>query len=161
MRAADRVVEAFRLPFHLDGNELYTTATVGVAVSRGDSAVDGLLAEADAALYAAKEDGRNRSSLFNEELRAEVIERLQMESAFRRRARGGEFEVWYQPEFNLDDGRVSALEALLRWRRADGTVIPAKEFIEIAEDSGLIVDIGAVAIRAGFPAGRGMGCCRG
>lgn len=148
VRVAERIVEAFRLPFHVAANEVYTTASVGVSVSLGDADVDGLLAEADAALYAAKEDGRDCSSLFNEELREEVVHRLQLESGLRHALEMDEFEIWFQPEVNLLDGETIAWEALLRWRHADGSITSAADFIEIADESGLIVDIGSVAIRA-------------
>ena len=148
MRVAERIVAAFRGPFHVAGSEVYTTASVGVAVSQGRADVEGLLAEVDAAMYAAKDEGRDCSSLFNEEVRAEVQARLQLESGLRRALERNEFEVWFQPEVDIHGGPVTALEALLRWRQADGGCTAAEEFIQVAEESGLIVEIGAIAVRA-------------
>ncbi|MEQ1703165.1 MAG: EAL domain-containing protein, partial [Ilumatobacteraceae bacterium] len=148
VRVATRIVEAFRLPFKLGANEVYTTASVGVSVSGGGADGDALLAEADAALYAAKEDGRDCSWLFNQDLREEVVHRLLVESGLRHAIELGEFEVWFQPEISLEDGSTVGLEALLRWRHSDGSVTTAGDFIEIADDSGLIVDVGSLSIRA-------------
>jgi EAL domain-containing protein (putative c-di-GMP-specific phosphodiesterase class I) len=144
---AQRLVEVFRSPVHVNHTELFTTASVGISVSRGGTDVDALLAEADTAMYVAKDDGRDRVSLFNDELRAAVTERLRIENGLRHALERDEFRVWYQPEVDLRTGGLTAVEALLRWDRPDGDLYAASSFIEVAEDSGLIVDIGAMVIR--------------
>jgi diguanylate cyclase (GGDEF)-like protein/PAS domain S-box-containing protein len=149
-RVAERIVAGFRQPFHVDQADLYTTASVGIAIAGGTSDANTLLAEADTALYVAKDDGRDRSSLFNDELRWAVTQRLRIESGLRSAIARNEFEVWYQPEVDLVDGSISAVEALLRWNHPGGELHSASRFIEVAEDSGLIVDIGEVAIRRAF-----------
>lgn len=147
MRVAQRLVDAFRTPVHIANAELFTTASVGVSVSRGGTDVHALIAEADTAMYVAKDEGRDRVSLFNDELRAVVTERLRIEGGLRHAIERDEFRVWFQPEVDLRTGALTAVEALLRWNHPDGDLYQAGAFIEVAEDSGLIVEIGAMVIR--------------
>jgi EAL domain-containing protein (putative c-di-GMP-specific phosphodiesterase class I) len=142
VHAAWRIVEAFREPFVFIGAEMFATASVGVAVASVDSKADDLVREADTALYVAKDEGRDRVSVFNEDLRAEVTARLTIEGELRHALERGQLEVWYQPEVELATGRVTAVEALLRWRHPDGSIRPAGQFIEVAEETGLILHIG-------------------
>ena len=141
-RGAQRVVDSFRSPFSAKDTELYATASVGVAVSSASSDADDLVREADTAMYVAKDDGRDRVSLFNEELRAAVTSRLSIESNLRHALERSELAVWYQPEIDLATESVIAVEALLRWHHPDGTLYTADRFIDIAEETGLILDIG-------------------
>ena len=147
VRLAQRLVEAFRSPVRVEHTELFTTASVGISVSRGGTDVDALLAEADTAMYVAKDEGRDRLSLFNDELRAAVTERLRIENGLRHALERDEFRVWYQPEVDLRTGALTAVEALLRWDHPDGDFYTADAFISVAEESGLIVEIGALVIR--------------
>jgi diguanylate cyclase (GGDEF)-like protein/PAS domain S-box-containing protein len=140
--AAWRVVKAFREPFLIDGSEIFTTASVGVALTAGGADPDDLVREADTAMYVAKEEGRDRVSVFNEDLRATATRRLNTEAELRRALERGELAVWYQPEVDLVTGSMVAVEALLRWHHPDGGVRTAAEFIDIAEDTGMIADIG-------------------
>ena len=151
--AAGRLMEAFRLPFLVAGRELYTTASIGVTIATvaadGKPATDAgaMLREADAAMYAAKAAGRDRVSVYNEDLRALVSARLAVESDLRNALKLGQLAVWYQPEVDLRTGRVIAVEALLRWHHPDGTVWTADRFIHVAEDTGQILTIGAWVLR--------------
>ncbi len=145
-RIGERVVAGFRDPLAVGELALITTASVGLsvatpAVGATDDPV-ALLREADTALYRAKGGGRDALAFFNDDLRAEVAERMRVEEALRGALEREELELWYQPEVDLGTGAVRAVEALLRWRLASGEVLPAERFIEIAEDTGLIVDIG-------------------
>jgi diguanylate cyclase (GGDEF)-like protein/PAS domain S-box-containing protein len=144
---ARRIVEAFRRPIDIDGADVYTTASVGVALAAPDSTPDDLLREADTALYVSKGEGRDRVAIFNEELRAAVTARLRIEAQLRPALDRGELEVWYQPEVALPTGRVTAVEALLRWRRPGIGIVPAQDFIDIAEDTGLVVEFGPWVLR--------------
>ena len=144
---ARAIVEAFRQPFTVERQALYATASVGVAVARKDSSPDDLLREADTALYVAKAEGRDRVMVYNGELRAAVSTRLAIESDLREALERGELEVWYQPEVDLTTGTVTAVEALLRWNHPDGVLRSAEGFVEIAEDTGLIVAIGEWVLR--------------
>jgi diguanylate cyclase (GGDEF)-like protein/PAS domain S-box-containing protein len=146
-RVAGRLVQAFQAPFSLAGRELFTTASVGVAIATDASAAGDLLREADTAMYAAKEGGRDRVSMFNEDLRTVVATRMAVEADLRRALERGQLEVWYQPEVDLTRGSVVALEALLRWHHPDGTIWTADRFVDIAEDTGLILDMGDWVLR--------------
>jgi diguanylate cyclase (GGDEF)-like protein/PAS domain S-box-containing protein len=147
VRAAGRLVEAFRTPFTPGGRELFATASVGVAVATDAAGAGDLLREADTAMYAAKAGGRDRVSMFNEDLRTAVTSRLTVEADLRHALERDQLAVWYQPEVDLTNGSVIALEALLRWHHPDGTVWTADRFVGIAEDTGLILDIGEWVLR--------------
>ncbi len=147
VRAAWRVVEAFRRPFSTPVGELFSTASIGVAVSRTESRTADLLREADTAMYAAKDEGRDRVAVFNEDLRGAVAARLTIEGDLRRALERSELAVWFQPEVDLVTGRVIAAEALLRWHHPSGETRPAACFIDVAEETGLINDIGNWVLR--------------
>jgi diguanylate cyclase (GGDEF)-like protein/PAS domain S-box-containing protein len=147
MHAAERIVTAFRAPFTVAGNELFATACVGVAIATQGSGPGDLLRESDTALYAAKAAGRDRVALFNEDLREAVTTRVTVEVDLRHALERGQLELWYQPEVDLARGTVVAVEALLRWRHPDGTVWSADRFVEVAEETGLILDIGDWVLR--------------
>jgi diguanylate cyclase (GGDEF)-like protein/PAS domain S-box-containing protein len=140
---AERLIQTFREPIVVGGAELFTTASIGVAVatSPDQDALD-LLREADTAMYEAKEAGRDRISMFNEDLRESVTRRLNLANELRTALERHELAVWYQPEVGLDDGRLRAVEALLRWHHPSGELYTADRFIETAEETGLILDIG-------------------
>ena len=142
---ASRLVAAFRKPLTADDRQLYTTASVGIAISAADSDADEMVAQADAAMYRAKEEGRDRFSMFNDELREAVSLRLRVESGLREALADDRLEVWWLPDVDLRTGAVGAVEALARWRHEDGVAV-ASEFVEVAEESGLIADIGAVVL---------------
>ena len=113
-----------------------------MAVASDTSDAVDLLREADTALYLAKDEGRDRVSLFNDDLRAAVTSRLTIEAHLRPALERGEFEVWYQPEVDIVTGEPVAMEALLRWRRPDGEVLTADHFIDAVEDTGMVVGVG-------------------
>jgi diguanylate cyclase (GGDEF)-like protein/PAS domain S-box-containing protein len=142
IRAAQRIVADFRGPFATRDGELYATASIGVTIATEASRPDDLVREADTAMYVAKAEGRDRVSLFNEDLRAAVTTRLQIEGELRHALERGELAVWYQPEIDLASGSVIAVEALLRWHHPDGQVRTADQFIHVAEETGLILNIG-------------------
>jgi EAL domain-containing protein (putative c-di-GMP-specific phosphodiesterase class I) len=98
-------------------------------------------------MYAAKEAGRDRVSMFNEDLRTAVAARMTIEGDLRHALDRGELAVWYQPEVDLGSGAVVALEALVRWRHPDGSVWTADRFVDVAEETGLILDIGDWVLR--------------
>ena len=139
---AQRLVVAFRRSFFLGGTELFTTASIGVAIAGNDSDAGELFRDADTALYAAKRQGRDRFAAFNKELRAAVTGRVAIETELRRSLERGQLAVWYQPEVDLTTGCVTAVEALLRWHHPDGTIWTADRFVDVAEDTGLILSIG-------------------
>lgn len=145
--AAGRLVEAFRRSFTPGGAELYATASIGVAIATDGSDAGDLVREADSAMYAAKEAGRDRVSVFNEDLRAAANLRMSVEVDLRHALERDQLAVWYQPEVDLATGEVVAVEALLRWHHPDGSVWTADRFVDVAEDTGLILDIGDWVLR--------------
>ena len=147
MRQAQRILEAFRSPVADDERELHATTSIGIAISSTRSTAEDLIREADTALYVAKEDGRDRASIFNDDLRATVSARLDLECQLRPALERGEFAVWYQPEVHLATGDVVAVEALLRWHHPSGEVYTADRFIDAAEGIGLITELGDWAMR--------------
>jgi diguanylate cyclase (GGDEF)-like protein len=143
---AQRTVDAFRFPVRFDEHDIYATTSIGVTVSTPDSTSGDLLREADTALYLAKEQGRDKVAVFNTRLRAKVTERLQVETDLRPALERGQLAVWYQPQIDLTTGDVVAVESLLRWHHPSGEVLNAEQFIDTAEDIGLVSDIGHWAL---------------
>jgi diguanylate cyclase (GGDEF)-like protein len=140
---ADRLLELLAMPVDLDGQFVNRTASFGIAVADTDSVTpDELLARADAALYAAKARGRNQIVVFDDEMRAEADDRFSLEVSLRAAIDDGELLVHYQPEVDLRTGRVLAVEALVRWNHPLRGLLPAEAFITVAEESGLIVELG-------------------
>jgi diguanylate cyclase (GGDEF)-like protein len=141
---AQRVIDVLLAPVILDGVEAFVGASVGVAVApAGSTDGDGLLRDADIAMYRAKAAGRGRFVVFQEHMRTVIRARHATGNALHRALERDEFRLVYQPEVNLRTGRICGLEALLRWEEpARGLLAPA-EFLPSAEESGLIVPIGA------------------
>ncbi len=139
----DKLMAALEQPVLIDGQELATTASIGIAQYPDDgSDFDTLLQKADTALYRAKDGGRNTCRFFDERMNAEVTERLRLRNGLRQALERGEFVLHYQPQVDLASGAVTGVEALLRWMRpGEGLVMPGR-FIAQAEESGLIVPIG-------------------
>ncbi|MBI2710739.1 MAG: EAL domain-containing protein [Actinobacteria bacterium] len=138
---ARRVLAAFEAPFVVGTEELYTSASIGVACTDVAESADDLLRHADVAMYRAKAAGRARFEVFDEALRDHLHERIRLEGALHRALDRQELAVLYQPIVELAHGRPVAVEALLRWRR-DGVELGPAEFIGLAEETGLIVPIG-------------------
>jgi diguanylate cyclase (GGDEF)-like protein len=147
-RLARSILEAIAEPLTIDGNELVPSTSIGIAIAPQDGGDGGtLLKSADLALYRAKEAGRGTFAFFERSLNERAQERRQIETDLRLAVERGEFELHYQPLFDLEQNRICSFEALLRWKHpARGLVLPA-EFVPIAEDTGLIVPIGAWAVR--------------
>lgn len=146
VRAAMRIIDAFHESLEVLGTRVHTTVSVGVAISRESSEPAELVNDADTAMFAAKAEGRDRMALFNADLKASVIERVNAEDQLRTALERNELMVWYQPEVELATGSLVAVEALLRWDHPDSELRLAEEFINTAEDTGLIIEIGAWVI---------------
>ncbi|HET7346350.1 MAG TPA: EAL domain-containing protein [Acidobacteriaceae bacterium] len=143
-KAASHLLQALASPFAVAGHSINIGASIGVAVSPDHGTEsDQLLQQADVAMYAAKRRGKNLIVLFGAELGAAARERLILETELRRALADGEITVHYQPEFDLVSGHVIRFEALARWTHATLGPIPPLSFIPIAEESGLIIPLGA------------------
>ena len=139
---AERVNMAMRQPFEYNGELFQLTASVGIAAVVPGGSGDELIAHADAAMYQAKAAGRGRHEVYTEELGAMLRSRTELERDLRHAVEREELELLYQPEIDLRDGSIVGVEALLRWHR-DGTTVMPLDFIPMAEETGLIVPIGA------------------
>jgi diguanylate cyclase (GGDEF)-like protein len=141
--AADRLLAALSRPYRLGPHEVFVTASIGIVVARGDyERAEDLIRDADTAMYEAKRAGKARYAVFDEEMRMRVQRRHLLENELRRAIEGEQFTLAYQPIVSLETGQLKSVEALLRWLHpAQGFISPA-EFIPIAEESDLILQIG-------------------
>jgi diguanylate cyclase (GGDEF)-like protein len=139
----DKLMAALAQPIRIDGQEISTTASIGIAQYPGDGTeFDTLLQKADTALYRAKDAGRNGYRFFDDEMNAQAKERLQLRNGLRLALEREEFVLHYQPQIDLRSGRIVGAEALLRWNRPGSGLLAPGRFIAQAEESGLIVPIG-------------------
>lgn len=145
---ARKVMVALQAPIHFGGKEFIITASVGIACYPVDSVVPSeLLSFADVAMYHAKSLGRNNFQFYRESLANEACARIELEADLRKAIRRGELELFYQPKVDTVIGQMVGAEALLRWRCPGRGMVPPDRFIGIAEDTGLILEIGAWVLR--------------
>ena len=142
-RVADRIQEALAKPFQVVGREVFTTASIGIAISTsGYGRPADVLRDADIAMYRAKALGKGRCEVFDIVMREQLQERLSLDTAVRLGLEHGEFLPYYQPIVDLQTGRLTGFEALLRWRRPGHGIIAPGEFVPLIEENGLVVPIG-------------------
>ena len=139
---ATRLAAVLQAPFHIEGREMFVTASVGIAIAVPGTASAELLRDADAAAYQAKERGRNRYEIFDEQLRAATATALETESALHRALDDETLFLRYQPVVELAGGRVIGVEGLIRWQHPERGVVTPEFFLPAAEASGLIVKLG-------------------
>ena len=144
---ADRVLAAFREPFTLGRHRIFISPSIGIAVSPADGdTAEMLLKAADIAMYRAKQRGRNTMCVYDRSMNDEAHERLELESQLHSAVERGELLLHYQPKIHLPTGRVTGMEALLRWNHPELGLLEPARFIPVAEESGLIVPVGEWAL---------------
>ncbi len=140
---ARRIIDAMSQALTLEGREVRVGVSIGIAVSEaGVESADELLRNADVAMYTAKESGKGRYEIFEQAMHTTLLARIELEADLRRAIDRQEFTLYYQPIIALDTGRISAVEALVRWNRPERGRIAPLDFIPLAEETGLIVPLG-------------------
>jgi diguanylate cyclase (GGDEF)-like protein/PAS domain S-box-containing protein len=156
IEVAKRILEALRLPFALIGKQVVLSASVGIAFSdSGAETTDIVLRNADLAMYRAKASGRNRYEVFEPAMHSAVVERLELENDLRRAVEQREFVLQYQPIVELATGRIAGVEALVRWQHPERGRLYPDAFISVAEETGLINDIGLQVLELALPTAEG------
>lgn len=142
-RVADRLLRELTSPFFVDEKEIFTSASIGIALSNASyEKPEDVLRDADTAMYRAKSLGKARYDVFDADMRASVMARLELETDLRRALEREEFRNFYQPIVSLDSGRIVGFEALLRWQHPTRGLLGPEEFISVAEETGLIRELG-------------------
>ena len=144
---ADRIAETLAEPVRIDGAEVVATVSIGVAVGGAGHDAGSLLRDADAAMYQAKAHGRDGCVFFDAAMRDAARQRLETEAALRRALADGALRVHYQPLMEIASERLAGVEALVRWQRDDDTLVMPADFISVAEETGLIIEVGATVVR--------------
>jgi predicted signal transduction protein with EAL and GGDEF domain len=148
VRIAERVQQALLTPFVLARQELLITTSIGIVLTSGaEGDTEGLVRDADIAMYRAKERGPGNWEIFDAALRKRALERIATEQALRQALDAGEFRLHYQPIVALDGGTMESVEALVRWQHPEAGLLPPGQFIPIAEESALILQIGAWTLK--------------
>jgi PAS domain S-box-containing protein len=146
-RIAERILNLFKESFHISGKEMFISTSIGIAFYPDDGQdVETLLKNADVAMYKAKETGKNTFCYYSSDMNKEAKARINIENKMRYAIKNNAFQLYYQPQYNIDNGQLTGMEALIRWEDKDlGFVSPAS-LIQLAEETGMINEIGEWAI---------------
>jgi diguanylate cyclase (GGDEF)-like protein/PAS domain S-box-containing protein len=146
--SANKILHSLSAPHSIEGQDLHIDGSIGISVYPEDGAdAETLIKNADTAMYHAKENGRNNFQFFKAEMNVKAVERQSLEGSLRRALERKEFLLHYQPKVNLETGEITGVEALIRWRQPDRGLVPPSQFVPIAEDCGLIIQIGRWVLR--------------
>jgi EAL domain-containing protein (putative c-di-GMP-specific phosphodiesterase class I) len=152
---AEKIIERLSEAFQISGYEIFVGASVGISIFPDDATeVESLIKNADVAMYRAKELGRGRFQFFTEDMNTASTTRLEMETGMRTAIEKGEFELFYQPIVRLDSGKIVGAEALIRWNRPGQGTVPPDLFIPLAEETGIITEIGDWVLRSAYAQNR-------
>ena len=145
---AENIINRFSEPVVINGHELVVSVSIGISLYPFDGkSLENLIKNADTAMYYAKGEGRNNYQIYSSEMNALSDERLRMEVNLRRALERNEFIIHYQPRITLSDGKISGMEALVRWQRPESGLVSPAEFVPLAEEIGLIVPLGEWILR--------------
>ncbi|MBF0308010.1 MAG: EAL domain-containing protein [Magnetococcales bacterium] len=143
MNVIQKLFQVIEEPFHLGDHDLYVTVSMGITIFPGDgNDVDTLIRNVDLATNRAKDAGRNNFQFYTEAMDQKAARRMRLEADLRKGLEREEFVLYYQPKVDVELDRITGMEALIRWRQADGTMVSPGEFIPVAEETGLIVPMG-------------------
>ena len=146
--SARKILLSLNAPHAVGGQDLHIDGSIGISVYPEDGEnAETLIKNADTAMYHAKENGRNNFQFFTAEMNVQAVERQSLEGSLRRALERKEFLLHYQPKVNLETGEITGVEALIRWRQPDRGLVPPSQFVPIAEDCGLIIQIGRWVLR--------------
>ncbi len=154
---AEKILARLRAPITISGHHLVVTTSIGITIIPSDSVQPNILTKnADLAMYRAKERGRNNYQYFAEEMNTKAQSRLRTENELRKALESNEFELFYQPKVRLADQRITGVEALIRWQHPERGLLSPDKFISVAEETGVIVGIGAWVIQQACIAARDL-----
>ena len=152
---AERILDLFKEPFQITDREIFTSTSIGIAFYPDDgNDVETLLKNADIAMYKAKAAGKNTYQYYSSDMNKKAKERINIENKMRYAVKNNEFKLYYQPQYTIDNGQLIGMEALIRWEDADLGFVSPNQLIKMAEETGLIIEIGEWAIHSACRQGK-------
>ena len=152
---AERILSLFKEPFQVSERELFISTSIGIAFYPDDGKdVETLLKNADTAMYKAKEVGKNTFRYYASDMNRKAKERMRLENKLRYAIKNQKFQLYYQPQYLIDSGRLVGMEALIRWKDREMGFVPPEQLIQLAEETGMIIDIGDWALNAACRQGK-------
>ncbi len=148
IQRVDRMLMLFQQPYSMDGYQFHITASIGISLYPDDAQdIEMLMIHADTAMYNAKRRGKNRFAIYAAEMNTKSHEKIMMESSLRLALENNEFRLYYQPQIDIKTGQIKGVEALIRWLHPERGIVPPSEFIALAEETGLIIQLDQWVLR--------------